>query len=156
MKLIPLYRAKKAHYTKIDAIVSEGVIIGTVEFAYGRSDTSDTWSVWDIAVHLPLTNDHFHADPFYFHHSNYMTYTKCCYSVLKNINHMLRRCNLWQCWQPTSEVYTAEGTYVELTQSVIMGRSTPVETPHIFKGLRYPLAAGLEIDHDNMRIIKDM
>ena len=56
IKLVGFKRGDKSHYNKTDAIVRDGEVIGEVEFAYGRSDSSDRWNVWEYVIRLPLSN----------------------------------------------------------------------------------------------------
>ena len=46
IKLVGYKRGDKSHYNKTDVICLNDQVIGEVEFAYGRSDSSDGWNVW--------------------------------------------------------------------------------------------------------------
>ena len=52
VKLIPWVRGNKPQYNKTDAILLDGVIVGEVEFAYGRSDSAEAWGIWDVKVRI--------------------------------------------------------------------------------------------------------
>ena len=147
IKLVGYKRGEKSHYNKTDAIVLNGQIIGEVEFAYGRSDSSDRWNVWEYVIRLPLANIFVRV----------RTGGRASYTVEKgrtteNINRLLNGAeptwkalgNAFQGTEPVASDYEAYGSCVELTYRVLHGfDQLEHQGEDKVKTLKYPLHQSL-------------
>jgi len=124
IKLVGYKRGDKSHYNKTDVIVRDGEIIGEVEFAYGRSDSSDRWNVWEYVIRLPLKNLFVRVTAW---GRNSYTFEKG--RAIENITRLLNGAEptwkaLSNACQGTGRVasdYDAYGSCVELTYRVLHG-----------------------------------
>jgi len=124
IKLVGYRRGDKSHYNKTDVIVHNGQIIGEVEFAYGRSDSSDRWNVWEYVIRLPLKNLFVRVNA-----SGRASYTVEKGRAIENIKRLLNGVEpTWKTLasafsetQPVAPDYEAYGSCVELTYRVLHG-----------------------------------
>lgn len=124
IKLVGYKRGDKSHYNKTDVICLNDQVIGEVEFAYGRSDSSDGWNVWEYVIRLPLSNLFVRVNT-----SGRASYTVEKGRAIENINRLLNgreatRVSLANAMDGTGEVahdYQAYGSCVELTSRVLNG-----------------------------------
>ncbi len=147
IKLVGYKRGDKSHHNKIDVIVLNDLVIGEVEFAYGRSDSSDRWNVWEYVIRLPLANLFVRV----------VTFGRASYTVekgraIENINRLLNGAEptwktLSSAFQGTCSVppdYEAYGSCVELTYRVLHGfDQLEDQGEDKVKNLKYPLHQSL-------------
>lgn len=50
LKFKQIKKGPRAHDNKVVGIYEGTNLIGSIEFAYGRSDSADHWSIWDCVV----------------------------------------------------------------------------------------------------------
>jgi hypothetical protein len=124
IKLVGYKRGDRSHYNKTDVIVQDGEVIGEVEFAYGRSDSSDRWNVWEYVIRLPLKNLFVRVST-----SGRSSYTFEKGRAIENITRLLNGAeptwealaNAYRDTKPVASDYDAYGSCVELTYRVLHG-----------------------------------
>ncbi len=142
LKLTAFKRGERAHYNKTDAIVSDGTVIGEIEFSYGRSDSSDRWNVWEYVIRLPLRNRCVCVRTF-----GRASYTVEKTHALENIKRLINGAEsnyheMVGAYQGTREVtpnYEPFGSCVELTYHVLHGADLSHQGADKIKKLKYPL-----------------
>jgi hypothetical protein len=146
IKLVGYKRGDKSHHNKTDVIIRDGEIIGEVEFAYGRSDSSDRWNVWEYVIRLPLKNLFVRVS------AGRASYTLNKSRAIENINRLLNGAeptwktlaNAFQGTGPVAPDYEAYGSCVELTYRVLHGfDQLQDQGEDKVKTLKYPLHQAL-------------
>ena len=147
IKLVGYKRGSKSHHNKTDVIIRDDEIIGEVEFAYGRSDSSGLWNVWEYVIRLPLKNLFVRVST-----SGRSSYTFEKGRAIENITRLLNGAeptwealaNAYRDTKLVASDYDAYGSCVELTYRVLHGfDKLGHQGEDKVKTLKYPLHQAL-------------
>ena len=117
----PWIRGNKPNYKKTDALINrKNEVVGWVEYAYGRSDSADSWTIWDVKVRIPNEEGGVAFTP---HTSQWMNYTEAkkmvTYEIMEYFNKGQKKIPLHSTECGFDE--EAYGTCVTLNSRVLYG-----------------------------------